>query len=393
MTRVLQRAIVPLLLSLSLGAQATHVVGATGSFATIEAAFDAASAGDTILIQPGLYNGFSRFPGKGVRILGDGPGVVVSSTIEINSVPATEQLVLAGFEINAQLNPTYPSAQSVALWIWDCPNLVVSDMVLTGPHGTGDDGGSGLAITSGSSGVVSGVTANGGNGTPTSVGQPGGPGCWISESHIAFSGCDFHAGDSGTGSFGSSQTRWALMCLGSSLAAIDECALRPGSPLGHSLLLHTSHGSVADHTGLISGTMQTTTQPAILEYQGGAGAIGNTIVREQPSLAGPNTVARGGVIQWTARGGQGYQAVSMISLGTKPLLLPSLFPRTALFTAIHPTSVVFDLVTIGNTGETTLSLAVPNIPALKNEMVFLQLGGWLHQSNWRAGGVPVTRIL
>ena len=81
-----------------------------------------------------------------------------------------------------------------------------------------------------------------------------------------------------------------------------------------------------------------------------------------------------------------------MSLGTTPLSLPGLFD-TMLFTPAHPSAVLSGLLTVGTTGSTAITLAVPNLPALVDVHVFLQVAGWLNQPTWKASGVAVTRIL
>ena len=112
--------------------------------------------------------------------------------------------------------------------------------------------------------------------------------------------------------------------------------------------------------------------------------------RPQPGLTGPATVQRGNTATWTVLGGAGQVFATSMSLGIMPTQLPSLFDGT-LFPAAHPTCV-FGAGIVGGSSSATMSLAVPNLPALEGLQVYVQVGGWLGQPTLKASGVAVTTI-
>ncbi|MEZ6035833.1 MAG: hypothetical protein R3F29_00025 [Planctomycetota bacterium] len=63
-------AVVTVVMATPALAQTVHVVGPTGSYATIQQAVDAASVGDRVHVQPGTYAGFQCNKGLVIRALG-----------------------------------------------------------------------------------------------------------------------------------------------------------------------------------------------------------------------------------------------------------------------------------------------------------------------------------
>ena len=93
------RILLPISLATALATSvqaATHVVdddGGAGVFTTIQAAIDASSPGDVILIQPGTYAGYTL--STGVTLLGVGAQPVVTTAVKIENVPAGQVAVLS----------------------------------------------------------------------------------------------------------------------------------------------------------------------------------------------------------------------------------------------------------------------------------------------------------
>lgn len=79
-------------------AQQTWTVGLGGQFTTLQPAIDAASPGDTILVEPGLYP--QAVVDKGIRILGSGstlqPSGSVGIALSARHLPAGQTLVVRG---------------------------------------------------------------------------------------------------------------------------------------------------------------------------------------------------------------------------------------------------------------------------------------------------------
>ena len=111
-------------------AAADLTVGPGRAFAQIADAVLAAQPGDSILVEPGTYQGFLL--DKPLRILGTGPGVVVDDLgghgIEILHIAAGEQALVAGLEVRPLPILAVPQAGVV---VRDCAGTVVlSDLVV-----------------------------------------------------------------------------------------------------------------------------------------------------------------------------------------------------------------------------------------------------------------------
>lgn len=128
----LVRSACALFLLAPLCAAGVLTVGPTGSgaqFLQIQAAVDAAAAGDVILVRPGIYSQFQV--DKPLRILGDGTGVVLilgaGFGAQVRDIAAGQELVLSGMEVRS--TPSHPP-QSV-LTLENCAGTVVlQDLLL-----------------------------------------------------------------------------------------------------------------------------------------------------------------------------------------------------------------------------------------------------------------------
>jgi fibronectin-binding autotransporter adhesin len=101
-------------------------VGAEGAFATIGAAVAAAPPFAVVRVAPGTYPSFvvGAVPLGGLRILADGPGVVVDTTtgpIVVENLPAGAAFELSGVEVGT------PTTAQGALLVRDCAGPVVVD--------------------------------------------------------------------------------------------------------------------------------------------------------------------------------------------------------------------------------------------------------------------------
>lgn len=379
-------------------AQTTWIVDAAGGgqFTTIDAAHDAASPGDTLLVRPGSYAGLFRDPVKGVRILGAAPGVVVTGPVVLHNLPSAQQLTIERLGIDAASNPFVGSQPYFqALHLERCGNVVLTDLVVRGPF-MGSicpcEGGTGISLYW-SVAAFANVDARGGDGVGWTQSSRGGAGCLVHFSTVVFSSCRFEAGTSGASSVGgTARTNASLLCVDSQLS-VDECSLPGGTPAGSSMVALRSRVLIANHAGPAQNVALTTPTGSI-EFDGAVQGVGSPYPltpRPQPGLVGPSTVARGGTLTWTVRGGPGNTFLSAISLGLQPSVVPGLSPT--LFVPGHPTAVLLGVGTIGASGDASPSFVVPNWPALVNMQVFLQVGGWLGQSSLKASGVAITTIV
>jgi len=96
----------------------TITVGPGGEFATVQAAIDAAAAGDEIIVQPGLYRESIRFNGIDIVVRGTAPtdpAAVAATILEAATTGSvvmfwgneTSSCVLAGFTIRGAHPPRY----------------------------------------------------------------------------------------------------------------------------------------------------------------------------------------------------------------------------------------------------------------------------------------------
>ncbi|HEX5051280.1 MAG TPA: hypothetical protein VFZ65_05875 [Planctomycetota bacterium] len=112
-------------------AQATLVVdslGGPGVFTTLQAAVQAASPGDLVLVVPTGDYDFALTVDKGLAIVGSGPGpTVFHGTLHVFGLPANQRCVLRRLSANALL-----FAQPGTVWIDQCAGDVVLDDVVLG---------------------------------------------------------------------------------------------------------------------------------------------------------------------------------------------------------------------------------------------------------------------
>ncbi|MCC6406493.1 MAG: hypothetical protein IT453_04970 [Planctomycetes bacterium] len=89
-----------LVLSLALGGQ-VHTVGSGQTFATIQAAVDAAQDGDVVLVRAGAFPGFA-IDGKALTIAADeGASVIVNGEVRVEHTPAGKPTLLSGLDVFA----------------------------------------------------------------------------------------------------------------------------------------------------------------------------------------------------------------------------------------------------------------------------------------------------
>ena len=85
-------------------------------FSEIQAAVDAAADGDTVLVQSGIYGGFS-IVNKGVSVVADSNLVIVSGGVDVHFLAPGQFVVLRGLSIR---NPKSDPVQIYknAGWVW-----------------------------------------------------------------------------------------------------------------------------------------------------------------------------------------------------------------------------------------------------------------------------------
>jgi hypothetical protein len=112
----------------SFAAAQNHIVvsaGGGGAYTDIASAIAAAQPGDSVIVRPGSYAGFTL--SKAISILGQ-PGAQIAApgaqleTITVSGVPAGTQSVVAGLELRPGL--------LIGLRVQDCPGRVLIDRVV-----------------------------------------------------------------------------------------------------------------------------------------------------------------------------------------------------------------------------------------------------------------------
>ncbi len=128
--------IVAALLATSLPAQAVWIVdddpGPDVDFAAVQAAVDAAAAGDTILVRSGEYPSF--FASKPLRIVADRDATVrIDAPVTVSNIDAGQSFVLQGFLV--QQNDSLPMTHEI--FVFTCSGAVrIEDCVFDpGPIG------------------------------------------------------------------------------------------------------------------------------------------------------------------------------------------------------------------------------------------------------------------
>jgi hypothetical protein len=132
-------------------ASASTTLDVPGSYATIQAAIDAAANGDTVLVAPGTYHESINFEGKAITVMsGQGPGSTIIDGTGLNSSVVTigtgegRGSVLQGFTIQHGNNTVTWNGGGVAI---SSASPTITGNVITGNIACGD--GAGIDVQSG----------------------------------------------------------------------------------------------------------------------------------------------------------------------------------------------------------------------------------------------------
>ena len=155
------------------GGQPSHVIvvdaAGGGSFLRIQDAVDAARDGDTILVRPGSYDGFTVVD-KALVIVGDGSNVHVSGTARAQDLQPGKILTLA------QLQVTSLAGASALSLSYDSGHARAYRCSFVGSHGSVPglrDGGDGAVLDHCADVAFSHCIVRGGNAQPGNVDMPG----------------------------------------------------------------------------------------------------------------------------------------------------------------------------------------------------------------------------
>jgi predicted outer membrane repeat protein len=181
-------------------------VSGGGSFATIQAAVDAAHDGDVILVRSGSY-GAVTIDGKSVRLIADvNAQVSIAGTLTVKNIPAAKSVVVAGIGVVGGMQ--YPTSLPALALSNDLGCVRFQSCVLHGGTGVtgggcnpGGVGGAGAAIASSSRVSFSACQLFGGDGYGDTfvacLGGLGGSGGTMSASSVALYDCVVRAGNGG----------------------------------------------------------------------------------------------------------------------------------------------------------------------------------------------------
>ena len=171
--------------------------------ATLQAAVDAALAGDVILVHPGDYAG-CLLDGKplvvAAAVAGEDNRPHVLSGLEVRALATTQTVLLAGLDVDGATATLPPAAAADALLVVDCDGSVrVADCRLTGfPEGT-HTGATPAGLCARDSGdvVLTGCTLTGAVGALGSPAGDGGPGLAVDGASVAAWDCTLQGGEGG----------------------------------------------------------------------------------------------------------------------------------------------------------------------------------------------------
>jgi hypothetical protein len=210
-----------------------------GIFPTIQAAVDAASDGDVLVVAKGAYSGFT-IDGKGLWVLAlppSAPQSTVSGRVTVLNLPANSMVVIAGLNITApsstfgQLSPGvslvhcsgpillrqctikggaflqhFSTPASPGVRIIDCPRVFLAGCVAEGGDGMfayddpGQTGGIGLDSASSAVALYDCTIRGGKGGDEGNPGGNGGTGCRVDNWGVFLSGTQIIGGKGGDGS-------------------------------------------------------------------------------------------------------------------------------------------------------------------------------------------------
>ncbi len=118
------RSLLGLLVPLGLLAQPAladvrNLTAAGVTHPTLQGALDAANDGDTLLVGPGTYDGFT-LDGKGLNLLGAPHGeVIVSGAVHIQNLPSSSQIQIRGVQFQGRkyedMTPSWPQVHETAI--------------------------------------------------------------------------------------------------------------------------------------------------------------------------------------------------------------------------------------------------------------------------------------
>ncbi|HKD99366.1 MAG TPA: hypothetical protein VKE69_00020 [Planctomycetota bacterium] len=355
---------------------------------TIQAAVDAASEGDVVLVKGGSYLGF-LVARKAVTIAADAGALVsIRTPVRVFNLAASQRVVVRGLRID--VSGMFAGAASTAvLFQGNAGPVWLERCAIQGTLAT-DKGTSGVALaTYGSESVVLERTwIRGGRWVQLPiVGPSGAPAVVAYESSVSLHDCDVAGGDAGppwfpeyptAGGAGIVSSQGRVFVSGSIVRGGDggstTVSLAGGGAGGPGL---TAGGDVVALASTFSGGAAGLGGPG-----GSAGAPGvSTILAEGGSFATLPGAARHFVAEspireqqastWTFGGASGEVAAAIVATDPAPGPLLPFFGGELLVSAAS--AVAFPIGTVSTSGSLAASIAVPSLPpALLGATLFVQ---------------------
>ncbi len=241
------------------------ILGKPGSYATIQAAVDAAVDGDVLLVEPGTYTGFT-IDDKALSVIAlPGPAVNVNSACQVINLAFDRTVLLAGLKVTGQ-NSSYGTVPALELTS-DAGHVRLQGCTFKGGLNTSDygslPGGHGVLATNNLRIVMTQCTLQGGGGGQPSgyPPKPGGDGLQSSSSGIALFDCTLKGGkgseetypSGGTGGNGFRIDGYGMFVSGCTISGGnggggDYIGCATGGDGGHGLLINGALAQVLDTT-------------------------------------------------------------------------------------------------------------------------------------------------
>jgi predicted outer membrane repeat protein len=183
-----------------------NVAQPTAPFAELQAAVDAASDGDVLLLQPGVY-GSAVVRAKGLTLLALEPGTVEVAGVVIESLAAGQDVQLVGLLVRGPSASSGSAEARAAVRVMDATGVVsIEECTLVGRHATQNasiHGGPALLVEDSLAVGVTASTLTGGagHGSPHGWSSPdggnGGAGLEVVRSRVAVAGSVLTGGAGG----------------------------------------------------------------------------------------------------------------------------------------------------------------------------------------------------
>jgi hypothetical protein len=236
------------------------IVGQSGSYATLQAAVDAASDGDTLIVGDGTYNTGCTVTNKSLALIAQA-GVThsIKDRVSVVNLGTGKRVLLSGLSITGK-NSSFQTNPGVV--VSDCAGSVsLRACVLKGGTYTSEfnpmQSGHGLALSNSSSVVASACTISGANaGMPSGyAARQGGHGVHAIASSVALWDCTVTGGTGSEETYPSGGQGGSGLSLSGSTAWAAGCTFKGGMGGGGDYIGCTTSGDGGDGATLVGAHM------------------------------------------------------------------------------------------------------------------------------------------